>query len=351
MFAPVTHILPLTIIERERVLPVPGKVLARLNQKVNPTDVIAEAEWAREHVLLEVARAFGLSPEAADRLIRCKVGDRLNEGASVAVVNGLIARAVRAPRAGRVVAVGGGQVLIETGEAELQLRAGLPGLVVNIIPERGAVIRTAGALAQGLWGNGRVDAGLLLNLSEKPDDVLEAGRLDVSMRGSILLCGHCREAEALRAAAELPLRGLILGSLSPGLAALALQMRYPILAMDGLGNLPMNTAAYKILSTNAKREVTVNAEPFDRYSGARPEAMIPLPVTQEPPAPRPLQAFAPGQQVRLRRAPHTGAIATLVSLRPDLTTLPSGLRAAAADVQLEGGETLVVPLANLEVVG
>ena len=350
MLAPVLHILPLATILRERLLPIPGKVKVHLNQKVAATDVIAETAWAREHVLLDVARTLGVSVEAANRLIRCKVGERLSQG-SIVAEDGIIRRTIHVPREGRVVAVGGGKILLEVGNTNLELRAGIPGIITQIIPDRGAVIQTAGALIQGVWGNGRVDASMMYSLIDKPDDMLTVDRLDASLRGLVILAGQCRDAEVLQAAAELPLRGLILSSLLPLLIPTALQMRYPITVTDGLGHMPMNIAAFKLLSTNCKREAAVNAEPYDRYKGTRPEVIVPLPVSQDPPLPRDEETFVPGQQLRMRRAPHAGEIGTLVNLRPGLTTLPSGLRATAGEVRLYTGEQILVPLINLEVVG
>lgn len=351
MLAPVLHVLPLATIIRERTLPVAGKVNVHVNQRVNPTDVIAEASFAREHVLLDVARTFGVSATAADKMIRVKEGDRLAQGALVAEGRGLFARSIRAPRAGRVMIAGGGQVLMEVGDTRVELRAGLPGVVTQVLPERGVVIRTAGALIQGVWGNGRIDNGLMVSLLEKPDDVLNASRLDVSLRGSVILGGHVRDLETLKAAAELPVRGLILSSLLSPLIVSAYQMRYPVILTDGFGAMPMNSAAFRLLTTNNKREATVNAEHFDRYSGNRPEVIIPLPVSTEPPEPNNFEAFSVGQTVRLRRPPNAGMIGSLSSLPAGLSTLPTGLRAPAAEIKLENGETLLVPLVNLEVVG
>ena len=351
MLAPVLNILPLATIVRERTLPVAGKVNAHVNQRVNPTDVIAEASFSREHVLFDVARTFGVSPGAADKMIKVNAGDRVMQGALVAESSGLISRSIKAPRPGRVMIVGGGQVLMEVGDTRIELRAGLPGVVTQVLPERGVVIQTAGALIQGVWGNGRIDNGLMVNLLEKPDDVLSANRLDVSLRGSVILGGHVRDLETLKAAAELPVRGLILSSLLSPLIVNAYQMRYPILVTDGFGAMPMNSAAFRLLTTNDKREATVNAEHFDRYSGNRPEVIIPLPVSTEPPEPNSFEPFRPGQTVRLRRPPYAGTIGTISFLPAGLSTLPSGLRAPAADVKLENGETVLVPLVNLEVVG
>ncbi len=351
MLAPILHIVGLTSIVRERLLPVPGIVVARLNQKVTPTDIIAEANWAREHVLLNVAQQLRVKPEAADLLIKFNLNDKITANTEVAVGKGLFPRVVRAPRDGRVAATGGGQVLMEVGESKIELRAGIPGTVIEVVPNRGVVIQTAGALVQGVWGNGRIDSGLLVNIAEKPDGVLTAARLDVSLRGSILLAGMVRDAEALQAAAELPVRGLILSSLVPSLIQLAREMRYPIVVTDGFGSLPMNSAAFKLLSTNAKRDATVNAEVYDRYGNARPEVIIPLPISADPPPLRDAEHFAPGLTVRIRRPPAMGMIGSISAIKPGLTVLPSGLHAPAADVKLENGEIVVVPLVNLEVVG
>lgn len=351
MLAPVLHVLPMTAIVRERSLPVAGRVTAHMNQRVNPTDVIAEASFAREHVLLDVARTFGVSTTLADKLVKVKEGDRLAQGALVAESGGFLSRSIRAPRPGRVMVIGGGQVLMEVGDAKIELRAGLPGTVVQVLPERGVVIRTVGALVQGVWGNGRIDSGLMRVLLEKPDDVLMADRLDVSLRGSVILGGHVRDAETLRVAAELPIRGLIVSSMVSPLIQTAYQMRYPILVLDGFGGMPMNSAAFKLLTTNKEREVTVNAEHFDRYSGNRPEVIIPLPFTNEPDEPEPYETFAVGLTVRMRRPPFAGMIGTISNLPAGLSLLQSGLRAPAAEVKLENGETVTVPLVNLEVVG
>jgi hypothetical protein len=139
--------------------------------------------------------------------------------------------------------------------------------------------------------------------------------------------------------------------MSSALVPVALQMRYPILVIDGFGSSPMNSAAFKLLTSNAKRDVTINAEPYDRYTGSHPEVIIPLPISQEPTVAKEVDVFSVGQQVRIYRAPHLGVLGTIMNILPGLTILPNGLRAQAAEVRTEEGEQIVIPLTNLEVLG
>jgi hypothetical protein len=111
----------------------------------------------------------------------------------------------------------------------------MPGMVVTLSGDRGVIIETVGALVQGVWGNNRIDYGLLNILIREPEDILTADRLDVSLRGAILLAGYCKDPEALKAAAGLPVRGLVLSSMEASLVPIAKKMPFPILVLDGFG--------------------------------------------------------------------------------------------------------------------
>jgi len=349
MLAEVTHILPVTLIRRERMLPIPGRVLVRKGQKVSATDVIAEANLNPEHLLLDIARGLGLPEEKADRYLQCKDGMRVAQGDILAGPVGWAKRVVRSPRGGRVILAGDGKVLLELDSPPFEMKAGIPGMVIELRENRGVTIETSGALIQGVWGNGQIDYGLMFVLVRSPDDTLTTDRLDVSMRGSLAIGGYCGDAEVLRTADSLPLRGLVLASMDAALVSEAARMRFPIMLIDGFGKLPMNMAAFKLLTTNERREAAVNAENWDRFKGVRPELVIPLPASGDLKAPREVGYFEAGQQVRILRAPHKGKIGTLVALQPGINRLPSGVQTKTVIVKLENGDEVVVGLVNCEI--
>jgi len=351
MRAPSFYILPLGTITRTRVLPFSGRVLVRVGQKVSSSDVIAEASISRKHIVVDLAEKLQLTGAKLDANIKVKRGQKISKGDLIAQAGGVFGREVLAPVDGRVAALGGGKLVLETSRAAVEIYAGLVGTVTEVIEERGAVIRASGAVVQGVWGNGKIDAGVLLSLIEKPDDVLDPARLDVSLRGSVLLAGHVAEAKALKNAAELPVRGLIVSSIAPNLVSLARQMPYPILVLDGFGRRPMNSAAFKLLSTNIKRDAAVNAASVNKKQGLVPEVFLSLPFNQEPPEAPVVEKFASGQTVHIVSMLQPGRIGTIAFLPEEMSILPSGVRAQSAQVRLESGEEIIVPLSNLEVLG
>jgi hypothetical protein len=346
MLAPVNHILGLTNIRRTRLLPVSGNVLVRVGQRVNASDIIAEAQVATRHMLLDVRRSMGGGADADRSIVRAE-GDKLQQGDVIAESGGLFARVVRAPANGKIVMISGGRVLLEVESQPLQLLAGVPGVVTELHPERGATIETNGALIQGAWGNGRIGEGLMIPLLHSPDEELTSDLLEVSLRGAVVVAGFCRSAEVLRAGAQLPLRGLVLASMTADLLAVAAGLDYPIIVLEGFGRVPMNEVSYQLISTSEKRDASVNAH-FNPPMGERPELILPLPAQGQPE--QSTAYFSANQTVRIQGEPYRGKIGVIVQIRPGFTVLPNGLRAPAADVRLEKDTSVTVPLANLEVI-
>lgn len=347
MIAPVTHILPLARIRRSRMLPGKGIVLAMSGQRVNATEVIAEMDLPGAHFLIDVRRALGMKRyDETLKLIDRKVGDSLEKGDVIAQTEGLVQRVVRAPFNGTIIAIQKGQVLLEQPGGKLELKAGLTGVVVEVLPEHGVVIEASGALVQGTWGNHRTNIGMLLCQADSPDQELTRANLDMSMRGAIVLSGYLGDPDALAASNELQLRGLILGSMSSSLISSALKVNFPILLTDGFGHIPMNNNAFKLLKTNEKRDITLNSN-WDSLLGDRPEVFIPLPADGNPVLDS--TEFTPGKIVRIHSEPYAGKIGAISRIRAGQTRLPNGLRAPAADIRLETGQVVLLPLANLDV--
>jgi len=348
MQAPVTHILALTNLRRARLLPAAGKVLVKQGQKVTPNDVIAETVLHPRHMVFDVRQALGITrPAQLSQAIERRVGDKVEVDDVLARSGGLFKRVLRAPVAGQISIIAGGRIVMEVDSPLFQLRAGLAGIITEIIPERGAILEASGALVQGAWGNGRADSGVLLSLAAAPEDMLTRERLDVSMRGAVVVAGHCAQADAIREANGLPLRGLILGSATADLLPALQTALFPILLTEGFGRIPMNLAAHRILTTNEKRDTAVNAT--ERGLGAQVGFLSPAGTAAAGSVPAESVTLKEGLHVRVLGMQQAARVGMIVSLPAELVHLPNGVRTRVAQVKLENDEQLAVPLCNLDV--
>mgnify|MGYP001171487437 FL=1 len=348
MLAPVTHMLALTHIRRQRLLPFPGQVMVRLGQSVKPADVIAQVPRPGSHLIVDVRRMLRLPPSVKmDQVLQVHQGDKVEKDMPLGEYEGMFTRIARAPEDGTVVMIQGGRVVLETAPEILHVFAEMSGEVTEIIPERGAWVETDGALLQGVWGNDHTISALLMTRMSSPDETLDVNRLDVSMRGGILAVGHCSNADVLRIATEIPLRGLILGSMTADLVPVAEKLTMPILVLEGFGKIPVNPLAYKILTSSDQREISLLAHRWTPYAANRPEVVIPLNAAAE--YPNDTAQFRPGQMVRVNTGKNAGRCGKLSQIRPGVRVFPSGLTAQAADLQMEDGTEICLPVANLDV--
>ena len=350
MFASTTQISPAIHMQRRRTLAVAGTVMVRQGQKVKPEDVIAEAALPVHHRMVDVVKTLGLTgPKAAESLIQRKVGETLGEHDIIAETGGLFSRVIRTPGPGKIVSIHNGQVLIETETQKVSLLANYSGTIEEIIADRGIVIRTSGALIQGAWGNGKFAVGPLICKAENQTTILTSADLEITARGSIIAAAICNDGKVLDNALNLPVAGLILGTIPASLRQKVLSLPFPVLVVDGFGQSGMNSAALKLLSLYNNHEVILNTDWGIESDIDRPEALISAPVEEEM-TPSGFKVTT-GQRVRIHCAPLMGQIGTIEKIIPGLTALPNGLRVYAASVIMDNKERKTIPIFNLDVLG
>jgi hypothetical protein len=346
--------MPLTTIRRERILPLAGEVLVGINTRVEALTVVARAKVPGRYRILEVAQTLRVPPDAADKYIRVRPGRPVKAGETVAtrrVALGLFSRAVRAPQSAVVAAVGGGRVLLETAGRDVELRAYLPGAVVNVTPKAGVLVETVGALIQGVWGAGAESFGVLKVLVDEPDAPLRARAIDVACHGAVVVGGSTMDQDALQQALELQVRGIVIGSVDPTLVDMVKQMPFPVIATEGFGDAPMASPIFQLLRTNDGREAALSGRTQSRWTTARPEVIIPLPVRTAPAPTAPGAPLEAGVEVRVIRGPVTGAVGTVREVRNQPAVLETGARVQGAIVAFKSTEAQFVPFHNLELLG
>ncbi|TET31194.1 MAG: hypothetical protein E3J69_10290 [Anaerolineales bacterium] len=344
-----THVIPITVIRRERVLPVPGAVLVRVNERIQAADIVAEAEIEPKHYYLDVDRGLGISIKDAGRYITCQKGDRVETGDVLAGPAGVPRRTVRAPAAGRIVGINSGRILLESFGQVLQIKAGFPGKVISSDGAQAVTIEAIGTLIQGVWGNGLQNYGVMRLVGDGPSSRLQTDQLDVNLRGAVLVAGICDHPAPFHQATELSVRGVILGGMPSELIPVARRLPYPVLLTEGFGEHPINAAAFNLFVSNVGREVAVDAGCAWPQPGQRPEAIIPQPSSRQVSHPDRVISLKPGVRVRVLKPPYQGEVAVVKEILKRVETYPSGIRAKSATIEIDGVGTKTVPLANIEI--
>jgi hypothetical protein len=350
----VTQVTPLTIIKRERLLPVRGEVLASMGARVQSIDVVARASLGGELHVVDVGRTLSVKSEDLDKYLLKRVGDTVEDEEAIAARGGRIPlrRVCRSPVAGRIVAISGGRVVLESRAETFELHAHLRGTVVSVMPSLGVVIEAVGALVQGVWGAGGEAQGVLKMLAEDPKEKLVADALDVGCHGSIIVGGSSVDEEVVERAEQIQVRGIVVGSIGADLGERASDLPLPVIATEGMGQVPMASVIFELLRSNAGREASISGVTRLRWGTVRPEIIIPLHERGAKPSPPQLGgALEIGTQVRVIRQPYLGSVGQVVSLPSQPRAVDSEARLRGAEVELEEEGRVFVPYANLELIG
>lgn len=354
-------------LSRMRLLPVAGEVLVEVGDRAQGDTVIARAPGRGILRTVNAARLLDVPPGEVPGAMLVAVGDSVSTGEPLARTRGLFgffASCCLAPVSGTVVAISAhtGRILLEEPAAPLEVRAFLPGVVSAVHPGRGATVSGWAARVAGVFGVGGERGGPLLPLVGRPDACLEAAQVDAEVAGCVLLGGALVTAAALRRAADLGATGVITGGIHDReltdwlgretvLAdTTGLDAPLTVVVTGGFGRVPVDPDAFALLRSHAGRHVCLSGYTRVRVGSVRPEVIVPL--AEEPAAATVAEAvpeLAVGSRVQIVRSPWFAQRGTVGRLPETLETVESGARCLVAEVDLDDGGTVRVPLCNLEV--
>lgn len=349
------HILEASTIRRERSLPEDaiGRVEVREGATVNLRDIVARGVVPSRYVIVEAAEFFKLRKlDDLPAMMLAEVGDTVDIKTPLAGQSGRRGKRLLSPVKGIISYVGDGRIILQEAPEAVELDAGLDGVVVETEAGRGVVIETLGGLVQGVWGNNRRIIG---TLRIEPEDGLESiygDELDTTYRGAIVVTRRPLKETSLLVMEDQNF-SVIAPSMDADLIEHALKVSGAILLTEGFGPVRMSTSVFTMLSGVNGRQATLDAALPNRWSTRRPEVIINPSgrQTTRPPRPNVNMAAQIGTSVRLTRPPNAGQVGKIVNLPKTPYLLENGLRATCAQVEMPGGERLMIPLANLEVFG
>ena len=356
-----TLIIEKTKIYRDRVLPpgIYGEVTVGVNESVQPHKIVVRGERPQDLRIFDIANEYGIKPDNTDKLmtlIAVRPGETVTEGQILVHVKGRRAqkRAPHAPANGRVRIIDNGRIILQINPEPIQIAARVPGRVLDIIGNRGVRIETSGSLLQCMWGNGKFTYGAY---ALEPEEGLEslasrASRLEGGMRGRVFVLERPLTPEDISIGVKSRVAGLVATTMPHYLRQAAEMVDFPIILTEGFGKKRASERIFNMLRRYAGRnQAAFDAHMPGRWQNDRPEIIVPLGSQDVPPPLSPDRPAKVGMRVRISRTPHQGAFGEITALPDSPEAIDNGLRTLVARVKLDTGQTHVIPIRNIEILG
>jgi hypothetical protein len=347
---------PLTIIRREVMLPdtAVGSVRIREGQRVDIRDVVANGVTPSPHIILDAMTFFGLKKsQQLDHLLFVEPGDTVDDRQALAGKSAKRGKRLFSPVRGIITAIDHGRIIIQVMPELIDLEAGVRGKIAQVEQGRGVIVEAVGALIQGVWGNNkRTIAGILLE-PEGGLDTIVGDSLDMRYSGAVVVTRSPLTHDGLDMMRHHNFAGLIAPSMDSSLREDAINTNGVIILTEGFGAVRMNLVAFNLLARFEGRQATIDAQNPNRWETRYPEIIVNATGKEEerPSRPNVMLSLRTGMNVRISREPYTGSTGRVVDLPKAPILLDNGLRVPCALVELVAGETVTVPLANIETLG
>lgn len=327
---------------RNVVLPCPGQVLVRRGAALDRGEVVAEATQVVHYQAYDLCSVLNIKPAEVNACVRRLVGDVFQEGDVLAEKEGFIARILRAPENGRVLSLREGRMILALGYHPVQVKTSLPGIVVELIPQRGAVLSLNAAVLEAAWAWGAPAWGKVVFIENIGKPKLPEG--ETSWSGLLPVLMESPTDGQMRQLLALDLAGIVLPALPIRQLAEVQKGDCPVMSLCGFGDLRLDPISKKLLDEMQGHEVYMGVDE------KRPTLIMPRTSTQATPLFSSRDSMQKGSLVRLLGSPYAGRIGRVLQA----PRLQSGFDVYSPtdqiEVALEEGDPICVPWQNLELI-
>jgi hypothetical protein len=357
-----------TKVRKERRLPLPGETLKSRGDLVRGEEIVARTALPGNVQTVNVAGLLGVPPEDLRMLMVRKPGDAVGKDELLAQSKGLLGlfrSSVKSPVDGTVESVSDitGQVILREPPQPVEVSAYVDGKVTDVIEREGVVVETIASFIQGIFGIGGEARGELLTVVGGPDEVLDVGCLRSEFRNKVIIGGSLVEEAALRQAATMGVRGVVVGGVED--ATLRKFLGYDIgvaitgsekcgvtlVVTEGFGRMRMADRTFELLRQLNGRTASINGATQIRAGVIRPEVIVPCDRdTDGHRASRIEGGLEVGTPVRIIREPHFGALGRVSALPVSLQDIETESKVRVLEVEIDDGTRVLMPRANVEII-
>ncbi len=373
-YTPGLKVSPHTTIRRTRRLPLKGEVIVQQGDLVGPDTVVARALLPGLMQSVKAAAQLGIDGDELTKHLLIREGDTVEKGQVLAETKSFLESifgkrfnaTVKSPTDGTVELISNvtGNIGIRQAPLPIEKTAYLTGRIAEIMPGEGVIVETEGAEIQGIFGVGGERVGEIMVVSKSPESDLTESDITPALAGKIIIGGANISGAALQKAAELGIKGIVVGGIIDrdlitflgydiGVAITGHEnISITLVITEGFGTIAMAHRTFALLKSLEGKSASINGATQIRAGVIRPEVVVPL--TGDSPAlgegnSREAGALDLGTPIRIIREPYFGALATVTALPPQLTVVDSGASVRVLDAALADGRVVTVPRANVEI--
>ncbi|MDP8268618.1 MAG: hypothetical protein P9L97_07825 [Candidatus Tenebribacter davisii] len=357
------------VLKKDRILPLKGKVLVKKGDKVKAEDIVAETLLPGKVLPFNLSNKLGVTADLIGQYLKVKAGDKIKKGQVMAVTNGFLGffkTSVKSPIDGEIESISKitGQMLLREPRIPIQVKAFIDGIVVDVIKEEGVVIENKSAYIQGIFGLSGERSGEIKMLADSPDEVIKPDKIDDSCKDKVIVCGALVSYDVIKKAQKVGVSGIISGGIDDqdlkkllgyniGVAITGHEnIGLTIVVTEGFGIIKMANNTFSLLKSFEGHKASIHGITQIRAGVMRPEIIIPIEFKEdELKAEEPKMATLEiGTTIRVIRQPNFGLIGKVTGLPEKLTKVESETMVRILEAELETGEKVTIPRANVEVI-